>query len=176
MAETPEIPEVRDPFERRVALTIAIIAVGLAIMATLGDHAQTEAILQTNHASDQWAFYQAKSLKSHAVASENATLDALLRATQTDDPKTKARIDDNTKEQKRYETDQAEIKKNAEELSGEAQHETGIDNRYHLGAMILQMAIVLCSVAILSRWRGIWIVGILVALAGFAVGLSALLV
>lgn len=176
MAELAEIPEGRDPFEKRVALTIAMIAVGLAVMTTFGDHAQTEAIIKTNQASDMWAFYQAKSLKSLMVTSENRVLDALVRVTQSEDPKTQARMDDNAKEQKRYETEQADIKKKAEDLSGEAQHETLIDKRYHLSAMILQMAIVLCSVAILSRWRGIWSVGILVALAGIAVGVSALLV
>jgi hypothetical protein len=85
-------------------------------------------------------------------------------------------MDDNAREQQHYETDQIEIKRKAEDLSAEAQHETRIDKRYHLSAMVLQVAIVLCSVAILSRWKRIWAVGILVAFVGLALGLSALLV
>src|ERR1700734_4136549 len=52
-----------------VAMTTAIFAVLAAITGLLaGDHAD-EAMLSQIHASDQWAFYQAKSIKSDIIAS-----------------------------------------------------------------------------------------------------------
>jgi hypothetical protein len=60
MPDAPEIPEAKDPFEKRVALTIAIIAICLSFVGNLGDNAKTDAIIKTNEASDQWGFFQAK--------------------------------------------------------------------------------------------------------------------
>src|SRR4051812_2142073 len=57
-----------------VALTTAVIAVLAAIAGLLaGDHAD-EAMLAQIHSSDQWAFYQSKSIKSEIIASSNKLL------------------------------------------------------------------------------------------------------
>lgn len=61
MPDAPEIPEAKDPFDKRVALSIAIIAICLSFVANLGDNAKTSAILKTSEASDQWNYFQAKS-------------------------------------------------------------------------------------------------------------------
>jgi hypothetical protein len=52
-------------FGRRVALVTAIFAVLLALAALGGNHATKEMLLAQQRASDQWAFYQAKSIREH---------------------------------------------------------------------------------------------------------------
>jgi len=52
MPDAPEIPEAKDPFEKRVAVTIAILAVALAFIGNKGDNARTDAIIKTNEASN----------------------------------------------------------------------------------------------------------------------------
>ena len=37
MADAPEIPEANDPFEKRVAVTIALIAIVLSFIQNAGD-------------------------------------------------------------------------------------------------------------------------------------------
>src|ERR1700755_583286 len=60
-----------------VALTTAVIAVLAAITGLLaGDHAD-EAMLSQIHSSDQWAFYQAKGIKSDVLATSNNMLIAM---------------------------------------------------------------------------------------------------
>jgi len=60
-----------------VAMTTAVIAVLAAITGLLaGDHAD-EAMLSQIHASDQWAFYQAKGIKSDVIASGDKLLLAM---------------------------------------------------------------------------------------------------
>ena len=47
MAEAPEIPEANDPFSKQVAITIALLAVVLAVIENKGDNAKTDAIIKT---------------------------------------------------------------------------------------------------------------------------------
>jgi hypothetical protein len=70
--EVEETAERRDPLAQRIALmTAALLTVG-AIVNYASGNAQTEAlflknesILRQGQASDQWAYYQSKSTKSH---------------------------------------------------------------------------------------------------------------
>ena len=95
-----------------VSATIAVLAVAAAIIASFESYEtgtaigeKNEAVLRQNQASDQWAYYQAKSLKQKmyeiAVAS--------------DSPKTA----DFAKEAKRQEDESKEVQKKAQELEKE---------------------------------------------------------
>jgi vacuolar-type H+-ATPase subunit H len=167
MEEIKELPEAKDPFEKRVALSIAIIAVVFATFSTYGDHAKTSAIILTNQASDQWAFYQAKSIKEHLTETETKLMKAI-----TKEPEISKEI--NTGAQKKYEEELKEIKQKAEELTEEARHETIITQRSDIATLIMQVSIVLCSISILSRWKRIWHIGIFTALIGIAFGVFSL--
>jgi len=168
MEEIKELPEAKDPFEKRVALSIAIIAVILAIFSTYGDHAKTSAIILTNQASDQWSFYQAKSIKEHLSETEIKLLKAINKEAQVSN-------EISTVAPKKYEEELKEIRQKAEELTAEARHETTLTQRADIAALILQVSIVLCSVAILSHWKRIWYIGLITSLAGIAFGLFSLL-
>ena len=52
-------------FDKRVAVTMAVIAAALAIVSVLGHIESTEELLNQQRASDQWAFYQAKSIRRY---------------------------------------------------------------------------------------------------------------
>ena len=76
-----EAVESKDSLLSQVTLTIAILAVAAAICASLetteGDETivdKNEAVLNQNQATDQWNFFQAKSLKknSYQIAAEQA--------------------------------------------------------------------------------------------------------
>jgi histone H3/H4 len=167
MEEIKELPEAKDPFEKRVALSIAIIAVILAVFSTYGDHAKTSAIILTNQASDQWAFYQAKSIKEHLTETEAKLMKAINKETGVS---TEIKSD----VQKKYEEELKEIKQKAEELTEEARHETTVTQKSDIASLILQVSIVLCSIAILSRWKRIWHIGIVTSLCGIAYGVFSL--
>src|ERR1700733_8229162 len=55
----------KDPFDKRVAATMAIIAATLAIVSVAGHIATTEELLLQQKASDQWSYYQAKSIRRY---------------------------------------------------------------------------------------------------------------
>src|SRR5258708_20000065 len=53
------------PFDKRVAASMAIIAAALAVVSVLGHLFATEELLLQQKASDQWSYYQAKSIRRY---------------------------------------------------------------------------------------------------------------
>ena len=111
MAEATEIPEASNPFEKRVALTIALLAVVLALVENLGDNAKTSAILKTNEAANQWSYYQSKSIKQNLYETESRLVGFLSTANEESQAKTKAEI---ASEVARYQAEKGEIRQSAE--------------------------------------------------------------
>lgn len=173
MAEAPEIPEAKEPFEKRVAITIAILAVALTVVQSKSDNAKTDAILKTSEAANQWGYYQAKSLKQNLAETENRLLTLLQPAP---DATTRAAVSERAAtEAKRYDAEKQEIKTEAEKLGRAAERESRINDRCDFAALGLQIAVVICSVAILSKWRLFWFIGITLGLLGMAIGVTAYL-
>lgn len=173
MADAPEIPEANDPFEKRVALTIAIIAIVLSFVGNLGDNAKTDAIIKTNEASNQWGYFQAKGIKGQMAAMH---ADLLTRLAGTDAAGAAKTEGDRLREEaERYDGEKGEIKANAEAAQNEAAHKSSINDRCDQSALLLQIAVVICSVAILAKSHKFWWVGGILGIAGAVVGATAFL-
>ena len=110
-----ELPEAKDPYEKLIALSVAILAVVLAFVDNTGNNGQADAIVKTNLASNQWAYYQAKSLKENFAANNAELLSAL-----TTNDAAKAKIEELKQEAARYDAEKKEIKAAAEALTKEA--------------------------------------------------------
>ena len=175
MAEAPEIPEANDPFEKRVAVTIASLAVVLAVIGNKGDNAKTDAIIKTNEASNQWGYFQAKGIKGSIATSEGELL-TLLAPSQSASPEIAKKIEALKADAERYKDEQKEIKAHAEEASKDADRGSKINDRCDQASLALQIAIVIASVAILSRMQVFWIISIVLGLAGAVVGVLAFLI
>lgn len=173
MADAPEIPEANDPFEKRVALTIAILAICLSFVGNLGDNAKTDAIIKTNEASNQWGYYQAKSIKAEMTIMHGDLLARLPGVRSPEDIKSDA--DRLASEVARYEAEKTEIKAKAEGLHAEAAHNSAINDRCDQSALFLQIGVIICSVSILARSHKFWLAGILLGVGGIVCGATAFL-
>src|ERR1700693_5671084 len=60
-----DIEKAKEPFEKKVAATMAILAAFLAVVSVLGHIMTTEELLLQQKASDQWSYYQAKSIRRY---------------------------------------------------------------------------------------------------------------
>src|SRR5262244_2468714 len=116
-----EAAEHRSRWVIYLSFTTALIAVFAAIAALESGSYADEALLQKNEAvlaqskaSDQWAYYQAKSVKSTIYATQ-----ATAFKSSNPDLASKAH-----QEAERYATEEAEISKAAKELEKEAHQET----------------------------------------------------
>lgn len=171
MPDAPEIPEARDPFDKRVALTIALLAICLSFVASLGDNAKTSAILKTSETSDQWNYYQAKSTKALLAAMHGDLIMRLSTDERSGDARDRAI--QLGKDAQRYDIEKAEIKKEAESLVARARHFSAINDRCDQAALLLQIAVIVCSVAILGQSHKFWWLGLLLGTAGVVVGVTA---
>jgi uncharacterized protein (DUF3084 family) len=175
MAEAPEIPEANDPFEKQVAVTIACLAVVLAVIGNKGDNAKTDAIIKTNEASNQWGYFQAKGIKG-SIATSQGELLTMLAPSQNAFADIAKKIEALKADAERYKDEQKEIKTHAEEAQKDAGRGSQINDRCDQASLALQVAIVVASIAILSRMRAFWIISIVLGLAGAAIGVLAFLI
>ncbi len=158
--------EAREPFDKRVAATMAIIAALLAIVSVSGHILTTEELLHQQQASDQWAYSQAKDIRHYTAQVALDTLKALKT-----DPAAVSRYDADAK---RYKADTSGIQEKARELENES-HRNGREAlRLHFGEVFLEIAIVFSSLAILAKRSFLWGAGIVSAAIGVIAGLTAL--
>ncbi len=155
-----------EPFNKRVAATMAIIAAALAVVAVFGQIKVTEELLSQQKASDQWAYYQAKS--SRRYESEIARdLFAALKGEKT------AEYAANVE---KYKKDSDEIQEKAKELEKESELLGRQAVRLHFGEVFLEVAIVFASLAILAKRPSLWGVSIVGAVIGVSIALTMLTV
>lgn len=158
----------REPFDKKVAASMAIIAALLAVVSVLGQILVAEELLRQQQASDQWAYSQAKDIRHYVASVATDT----LRAGKGDQALvTKYAADD-----KRYKNDTTNIQENARELENESHRAGRHAFRMHLGEVFLEVAIVLSSLAILSKRSLFWLLGLASAAAGSIIALTSLLV
>jgi hypothetical protein len=144
---------------------MAIIAACLAIVSVLGQHFNTETLLNQQLASDQWAFYQAKDIRRYIA---QVTGDSLAQMKADD-----ATIQKYAKDSARYDADRKHIQEEAKEFLRERDSTGRRANRFHFSEVFLEVAIVFSSLAILSRRKPLFVAGIGSALIGVVLALTA---
>ena len=144
-------------FTRHVALTTAIFAVILAVSSLGGNNAMKEMLLAQQQASDQWAFYQAKNIREHFYRSQKQRLELDLLEKDTLKPEVRKRYAElllqTTKEEARYNVEKKEIEQEAKHLEHERDINRGKDPYFDYAEVLLQIAIVMSSIAILAHSR-----------------------
>ena len=167
-----ELEEVRGKaFTKRVALTTAIFAVVLAITSLGGNNAMKEMLLSQQQSSDQWSFYQAKVLREHLYRGQKLRLEVdLIERGSGMRPEVKERVEAMLKkmaeEEARYSAEKKEIETEAKKLERERDVNRDKDPYFDYGEVLLQIAIVMASVSILSGSRPVFHFAIVSACLG----------
>jgi hypothetical protein len=155
------------PFDKRVAATMAIIAAALAIVSVLGHLYTTEELLNQQKASDQWSYYQAKSIRRYQSEFAHDLFASM---------KNEAMSEQYTKNAEKYRKDDEEIQKEAQGLEQESHVKGKQALRLHFGEVFLEISIVLASLAILSKRALFWYACIALGLAGVATAATMLFI
>ena len=143
-----------DNFTSRVAVLTAVLSTVGAIFGYLGGHSQNAALLYKNEAaiqktsaSNQWNYYQAKSNKQNL-----AELSIVLTAGEARDKY--------AQDVARYKKEKEEIKVEAEKLEAVAREadqksdrEMHVHERWALATTLLQIAIAMAAITLLTRKR-----------------------
>jgi hypothetical protein len=158
-----------DPFISQVSITIAVLAVVAAVASSLEAFesgsaiiAANQAVLAQERATDQWNFYEAKSLKKniYAIAADQGgarAADYAKKSKEEGAGQDQAQADAKTLETAR---DQALARSEAHE----ARH-----HRLSVAATLIEMGIAISTIAIITRRRWPWIGSALLGAAGMIV-------
>jgi hypothetical protein len=150
-----------------VALTAALLAVLAAITALMAEHHANEAMLEQIRSSDQWNFYQAKSIKANLFATK---IDLLRAMGKTVDQQDQDRLE-------RYRKEQETVKDEAQA----EQHASEAHLRRHTilsgSVTLFQIGIAVGAISVLTKRKSFWfgslgfgIVGAALLLAGMLAG------
>jgi transposase len=162
-----------NPSLKPVSLTMAVLAVLVATVSLLGHRTHIEQVIAQSKASDQWAYYQAKGVRRHNYEAFAELLAALTSKDQAKEEQAREKF---LKQAERYRDEQKEIEAEARKLEAEVLMAGRKANRFNLGEVFLEIALVVTSITLLTSNRGYWLVGILFAALGVVVAATGLLV
>ena len=167
--EQPEVPleHLQEHVERHahasgeqwvswVALSTAILAAFAAVCSLLAGFHANEAMINEIESANQWAFYQAKGIKSSVVDTRLELLKALGKAT---DPADAAKLAEYAREQK-------EIRAEAEQRQTKAQSHLHQHVILARGVTMFQISIAVSAISALTRKRRFWFVGLAFGMIG----------
>ena len=155
----------RERWIMMVALTAALLAVLAAVSALMAGHHANEATIEQIKASDQWAYYQAKGIKSSVLESK---IEILQKMGMKTDEKDEEKI-------KEYKKEQTEIDKEARELQESSQHHLDLHHGIAQSVTIFQISIAVCAIAVLTKKKMLWYGSMILGIIGAVMLLMAFL-
>ena len=146
-----------------VTITMAILAVLVAAVSLMGHRTHTNELLSQTRATDQWAYYEAKDIR---LRNYQLFLDELGIFTVQSPAAAAAARDKYQKEADLYRDQQQGIEAQAHQYEADVELFGRRADRYDLGEVLLEMALVICSITLLTTKRIFWMFGCLLGIAG----------
>jgi hypothetical protein len=158
---------------RHVSLAISVLAVLVAMVTVLGHRTHTEAVLMQTRAADQWNLYQAKKIRQGQVST---TMDLLSLQPSANDAAVQKKLGEYKAHLQKWTPELADEQEKAAELERHVDLAERRANRYDLGEALLEIAVVLSSITLLTRQQVYFVLGLALGAVGIAGAASALLV
>lgn len=140
----------------KVALTAALLAVFAAVTALFAGHHANEAMIEQIKSSDQWAYYQAKGIKSAVLESKMEMLASLGKEQSAKDAEKVIA----------YKEEQKEIGKKAKEYAELSEQHLSVHKTLANGVTIFQISIAICAISALTKTKWLWYGSMILGLAG----------
>jgi len=142
----------------RVAVSSAVLAVLAAITALLASHHSDEAILEQMKATDQWSYYQAKSIKLAVLQND---IDARQDDGKPVIPARAKKVDEYTK-------DMQDIQDKGHELEESSESHMQHHVWYARGVTAFQIAIAIGAISVLAKRPKLWLLSLAIGGVGAA--------
>lgn len=139
-----------------VALTTTFLAVFAAVTALLAGHHANEAMIDQMQSSDQWAYYQAKGIKSSILQTKMELLESLGK---DPPPGDKEKLTG-------YKNEQKEIEKIAREKGESSEKHLSTHVTMARGVTVFQVAIALGAIAVVTKRKPLWYVSLVLGAGG----------
>jgi len=161
-----------NPDTAPVSLTMAVLAVVVAVVSLMGHRTHTEEVILQNRASDSWAHYQAKAIRLHE---DQIVVDTNSPANAKDPAQADKVREKYSAEVERYREDEKELETEARKLEAEEHQISRRSDRFDLAEVFLEIGLVITSITLLSGKRPFWYGGMVLGLIGTAVAVSSFL-
>ncbi len=155
-----------------MAVTTILIVVSATLSTFKGGGFSTRSLLNQTKASDQWAFYQSKSIKGYIfdMRRENLELQAQLLQKQKGNEDMIAvyneKIEEYKKNIQRYKEEGEAIQKEARNFENIRDESKKHSEKFGIAVIFLQISILLSSIATLSKKRFVWICSLILGVIG----------
>ena len=160
-------------FTSRVAVTTAVLSTVGAIFGYMGGHSQNAALLYKNEAaiqktaaSNQWNYYQAKSSKQN-IAELSVTL-----TTGEAQEKFRQAVDRYKQEKEEIKVEAEKLEKLAKAADAKSELEMHVHERWALATTLLQIAIAMSAITLLTRKR--WLLGGVYGASAIGLGIGVM--
>jgi hypothetical protein len=159
--------EKKEKWLNYLALTTVILAVCATLSTFKGGGYSTRSLMNQSKASDQWAFYQSKSLKSYIFEMQCDNLELQMGSVGKNElQKYQDMIASYHEKIKKYEEEKVEIKALAEGFEKERESSKEHSNIYGIAVIYLQVSILLSSISALIKKKPIWFLSLGVGCIG----------
>lgn len=178
--ETNEAQELQEQHEkaregslRHVSFTMSVLAVLVAIVTVLGHRTHTDAMLAQARASDQWNLYQAKKIRQYNT---QLTVNMLSALPVGDKAATAKVIAEYEAHLEKWRDDLNQEQAKAQEFEADVHRQERHAARFDISEVLLEIALVITSITLLTRIRAYWYLGLAFGAAGCAVAAWAFLI
>ncbi len=163
--------EKKEAWLNYLALTTVIFAVCATLSTFKGGGFSTRSVMSQSQASDQWAYYQAKSIKSYMYQMQKENLELKLKdlpkGTAKDTLNTyQEKIADYAKKVEKYEQEKTEIQDKAKQLESVRDEAQKHSKAFGMAIIFLQISILLSSIAGLLKKKPVWYAGLATGVVG----------
>jgi ABC-type multidrug transport system fused ATPase/permease subunit len=157
--------EQKEKWQGWLALSTAVMAVLAALTTLYMGKYSSRAIMAQGQESDQWAYYQAKSIKGHTFEISKTALELQYAADRARMPPLvrndyETTIAKYAEEMKRYDAEKKEIKTKAEAIASRKLKAQDMGGNFAYSLIFLQIAIMLSSIASLTKRHYLWYIAL----------------
>jgi hypothetical protein len=164
-----------------MAITTILIAVAATLSTFKGGGYSTRSLLNQTKASDQWAFYQGKSIKEYIYDMRKENIELQVANLQKEKgnealiQKYNGLIADYTQKVESYKSEKEAIDKVAKGYENLRDESKLHSDKFGVGVIFLQISILLSSIATLSKKKFVWICSMALGAVGIFYFLDGLL-
>lgn len=163
--------EKKETWLNYLALATVILALGATLSTLRVGSFSNRSILRQTQASDQWAYYQAKSIKGYLYELQREKLELELKLLGDTGPRNtlneyEQKIQGYGKKIKKYDEEKTEIQKEAKGLEEQRDLAVRHSMAYGYAVILFQLSILLSSIAALMKKPRVWYLALILGAAG----------
>ena len=164
--------EQKEKWMNYLAISTVLIAVCATLSTFKGGGFSTKSLMNQSNASDEWAHYQSKSLKSYIfeMQKDNLELQREISVNSKDAGKIQFKYDEKiatyTKKIEQYEKEKQDISDKAKKFESERDDCKKHSSAFGIAVIFLQISILLSSISALVKKKLVWYLSLAVGSVG----------